>query len=205
MWNCGDVGRLLSNFSWFTNLFLSHAALLILSSHPCLSLHFLWGFLRTRRTQCPPVSAHPPSSASPLLSLLLPCSSPHLSWAFSSSPVSSAHLPLALPFFPLCLRHCNAKPLCIAGIPLSHIWAPEYWEERAVPLPHEYYTGREGWDDKWQKIGPLHRGVRRVNRARWPCGCMYAAHGWHIWISRTCTRMYNWRDKSGPALMQVYI
>lgn len=133
MWNCGYVGRLLSNFNWFTNLFLSHAALLILSFYPLtlsLCLHFLWGFLRTRCTQCPPVSARH-SSSLPLSFLFLHFlhflfSSSHLPYCFSSS----AQLTLVFLSFSLAVLHSNAKLLCIAGILWPNIWVPDKKKKR---------------------------------------------------------------------------
>lgn len=135
MWNCGDIGRLLSNFSWFTNLFPSHTALLILSSHPCLS---------------PPL---PPrlfkDAAYPVPSCLF------ASLSFSS-PV--CRYLFAYRLFCVC-RFCNTMLLCIH---LSNIWAHEKKKEKRglFLLLKENSTSRVMTENR-----PLHKGVKRLIEA----------------------------------------
>lgn len=107
MRNCGDVAKGLSNFDWFTNLFLSHAALLIPSSHVHHSL--LPRFSED--------TAYPVHSGLRWCCFLLPPLSPWL----SPPPAPHSHSLLTCPLYCFCI--------CLIIIPASsralHIWAPE--------------------------------------------------------------------------------
>lgn len=133
MRNRGDVAKRLSNFHWFTNLFPSHAALLILSSGVRRSLRLLPRFSE--------------DTAYPLHSLrlcwrcfLLPppltvC--PSALSSVSSSFTFSAHLSslLLLFFFASALIVIPAEH----ALP-SHLGSRE---SRALPLPTECRTSAD--------------------------------------------------------------
>lgn len=76
--------------------------MLILPSHLCLSLHLLRGFLRTRRTQCPPVYTLPTLSC---------CLAPFLS--SSPAPLLTCLDSLATP---------SSRLVCICSIAKACPW-----------------------------------------------------------------------------------
>lgn len=132
MRNRGDVAKWLSNFDWFTNLFPSHAALLILSSHVHRSLRLLPRFsedtayplhsrLRWRCFLLPPLS--PPLPLLPRLLIHILCS-PVLFIAFASA--SSQFQPAHSPPPPHPPPHLGSR------------------ENRVLLLPAKYCTNTEG-------------------------------------------------------------
>lgn len=109
MRNRGDVAKRLSNFDWFTNLFPSHAALLLLSSHVHRSLRLIPRFSED--------TAYPLHSRLRWRCFLLPPRSPPLSPP--SAPHSHSLLTCPLSCFCICLIIIPASTLS------PHIWSPE--------------------------------------------------------------------------------
>lgn len=134
MRNRGDVAKALSNSDWFTNLFLSHAALLIPSSHVHHSL--LPRFSED--------TAYPVHSGLRWCCFLLPPLSPQL----SPPPAPHSHSLLTCPLYCFCI--------CLIIIPASSRFPSHLGsrESRLLLLPAKCCTNTEGGDGERCKIDP---------------------------------------------------